>query len=509
MKQRTGIFLWLIIFLMNAQASPAKTCLPFRVGNPAGNYIIPGAKGQIIYRRINGKQLALDSYSQSSGNHRPAVIIIHGGGYNSGSRAAFTGQFQELLTKAGFNWLAVDYRLTNKAEAADDIATAVKFIRCHASEFRIDPKQILLLGEDIGAEIALSVASDKSNQIRTIISIGGNFAEPMATPEIPALFIHGTSDNEMPISRIEAMAKSQSTYEFLPVEGGIHRAENWRPEQWKYKIKLTEWLKRQANFSPGNATPLKIYSALHLKYIQHQATKDFSPAVIIFHGGGWEAGDKLTYVTPLFEPLTRAGFTWFSFDYRLTPAVNHPAQIDDAITAVNFIKTNAHRLKIDPDKIFIIGESASGQMVSLLAADPALKLAGVISMYGVYDFEAMAKEITPRSIPTRLFGITKLDDEARKTLRQYSPLHNVHQEMPPILLICGTKDGLFPQHQAYLQKLKEHHVAVESILVDGAPHGMENWEGHPNWMGYKLQITNWISKISEGKDAREKRGTVR
>ena len=517
MKQRTGIFLWLIILLVNAQALPAKNCLPFRVGNPAGNYIIPGTKGQIIYRRINGAKLALDSYSQPAGNHRPAVIIIHGGNYNSGSRFAFTGQFQELLTKAGFNWFAVDYRLTNKADAADDIATAVQFIRCHAAKFRIDPRYILLLGEDVGAEIALNVATKNSNNIRSIISIGGKFSEPIPTPEIPTLFIHGTSDIEMPIAHIQAIAKSQYHHEFVPVEGGIHRAENWRPEQWGYKTKLREWMRYQVNLGHGVLHPLADVGRWkhgniapnHLEYIHYKSSKkSLSPAVIIFHGGGWEAGDKITYITPLFEPLARAGFTWFSFDYRLTPEVNHQAQIDDAFTAVNFIKTNAHRLKIDPNKIFILGESASGQMVSLLASDPTVKLAGVISMYGVYDFEAMAKDITPRSIPTRLFGITKLDDEARKTLRQYSPLHNVHREMPPMLLICGTNDGLFPQHQAYLQKLKEHYVAVESINVDGAPHGMENWEGHPNWMDYKKQITNWIKKNAEKKIVRlDKRKT--
>ena len=361
-----------------------------------------------------------------------------------------------------------------------------------------------MLGEDVGAEIALSVASNKSNQIQSIISVGGKFSEPFIAPNVSALFIHGTADNELPVSRIEEICKSNSNYEIYPVEGGIHRAENWRPEQWKYKNKLTEWMKHQATFSSGSTTSIKLYSAQHLKYIEHISKKSLSPAVIIFHGGGWEAGDKLTYVTPLFEQLSRAGFTWFSFDYRLTPEVNHQAQIDDFYTAVNFITLNAKSLKVDPSKIFILGESASGQMVSLLASDPTLKLAGVISMYGVYDFEAMTKEITPRSIPTRLFGITKLDDEAHKTLRQYSPLHNVHQEMPPMLLICGTKDGLFPQHQAYLQKLKDNHVAVESILIDGAPHGMENWEGHPNWMNYKLQITNWISKISAKKIIREK-----
>ena len=45
------------------------------------------------------------------------------------------------------------------------------------------------------------------------------------------------------------------------------------------------------------------------------------PAVIVAHGGGWEAGDKVTYITPMLEPLARAGLAWFSIDYRLTPAV--------------------------------------------------------------------------------------------------------------------------------------------------------------------------------------------
>lgn len=505
MKQRTGIFLWLIIFLMNAPASSAKTCLPFRVGNPLGNYIIPGSKGQIIYHRVNGNPLALDSYSQPTGNHRPAVIIIHGGGYHSGSRSAFIGQFQELLTRAGFNWFAVDYRLTNKTAAVEDIEAALQFIRCHATTFKIDPRQILLLGEDVGAEIALTVANNKSNQIHSVVSVGGQFTEPIATPQIPTLFIHGTADNELPISRIEAVAKSQISYGLFPVEGGIHRPENWRPEQWKYKTTLVEWMKRQVNLPSENISFSKTFlqknlSAAHLKFDFYSSRKKgLSPAVIIFHGGGWEAGDKVTYATPLFEPLARAGFTWFSFDYRLTPAVSHQAQIDDVHTAVNFIRNNAKQFSINPNKIFLLGESASGQMVSLLAADPTLKLAGVISMYGVYDFEAMAKEITPRSIPTRLFGITKLNDAARKTLRKFSPLHNVHREMPPMLLICGTRDGLFPQHQAYLNKLKEHQINVTSILVDGAPHGMENWEGHSNWMDYKLQLTNWITTIANQK----------
>ncbi len=48
------------------------------------------------------------------------------------------------------------------------------------------------------------------------------------------------------------------------------------------------------------------------------------PTAILVHGGGWEAGDKQTYITYIFEPLSEAGFAWFSIDYRLAP--EHPGR---------------------------------------------------------------------------------------------------------------------------------------------------------------------------------------
>ena len=47
------------------------------------------------------------------------------------------------------------------------------------------------------------------------------------------------------------------------------------------------------------------------------------------HGGGWEGGDKQTYITYIFEPLSQAGFAWFSIDYRLAPKHPFPAAVDD------------------------------------------------------------------------------------------------------------------------------------------------------------------------------------
>ena len=125
---------------------------------------------------INGEALALDAYVQQTGDRRPAVVVVHGGNWDTGSRVAFTGQFLELLTKAGYNWFSVDYRLNGLArftEAVDDVRAAVEFVRCHATEFRIDPDNVALLGEDAGGHLALSLGAEAPAGVRAVVSIGG------------------------------------------------------------------------------------------------------------------------------------------------------------------------------------------------------------------------------------------------------------------------------------------------------------------------------------------------
>ena len=146
------------------------------------------------------------------------------------------------------------------------------------------------------------------------------------------------------------------------------------------------------------------------------------PAVVLVHGGGWEAGDKVTYLTPLLRPLSKAGFAWFSINYRLTPAVGHPEQLEDLRSAIRFVHRNARRFRIDPRRIAILGESAGGQMVSLVATERMPEVAAVVSFYGVYDLLPMAARLGPRSIPTRLLGVTTLDEEGRQRLASHSPL---------------------------------------------------------------------------------------
>ena len=552
-------------FLLACALAPisarAGECLPINVRNPEGNYIVPGVMGDIVYRRVNGEELALDAYVQKHGRKRPAVIVVHGGGWESGSRVAFVGQFLEMLTRAGYNWFSVDYRLggiQNYKDALDDLRAATDFIRCNAKRFRIDPDNIALFGEDAGAHLAAMLLTEKPAGVKAAVLIGGFYdlreipnlesripnseffaeASPIThvSPGAPsAMIVHGAADREAPPGQAarfcDSMRQSGGHCQYLEVDGAIHRAENWTPRQWGYKDAALSWLGGRLNLRFPAHVP---YSSNLKKGVTFDALRRLNldayipkgpgpfPAVIIAHGGGWEAGDKVTYVTPLFEPLAKAGFAWFSINYRLTPRYRHQDQIQDLREAIRFVRANEKTFRVDPNRIAVIGESASGQMAALLATridkrsggqgrrrtalegvfdgDQNAEFAAAVSFYGVYDFEAMTGEITPRSIPSRLFGIAVLDKEARATLRRYSPLHNARKNMAPLLLVCGTKDGLLAQHNAFANELDKAGADFDAVTIEGAPHGMENWEGRPEWMDYKTKLVEWLkSKLAPRK----------
>jgi acetyl esterase len=529
-------------------------CLPLTVTNPEGNYIVPGARGGVVYRRVDGQELRLDFWAPSASPHRrpggdgspprPVVMVVHGGGFTAGSRVSFVGQFLEMLSAAGYPWISIDYRLggpSRAADAVDDLDTAVTFARCHARGLGIDPDRIVLLGEDAGAALAVRAAARRPAGVAGVILIGGLYSgvpppagrrspEPAAAPRF--LVVHGTADTEAPIREAEAWCATsvaaEAHCELLRVEGASHRAENWWPVQWGYKTRVVGWLNGVAPVPPYDPPQLPaiervdtLPAGLHkrIPYAQQrEGTREPAPphsrsapsvrmldawlpadrsrpvpAVVLLHGGGWEAGDRVTYITPLFAPLAEAGLAWFSVDYRLTPAVRHPRQLEDLRAAVAFIRRHARQFGIDPDRVVLVGESASAQMVTLFAAEDR-SLAGVVSFYGVYDFVPMVTDAGPRSLAARLFGRTVLDDDTRRILREYSPLHRAARGMPPILLIHGTGERLWDQGVRMAERLRALGVPHDLVRLEGAPHGLENWEGRPEWQFYKARLVSWIQE---------------
>jgi acetyl esterase/lipase len=66
--------------------------------------------------------------------------------------------------------------------------------------------------------------------------------------------------------------------------------------------------------------------------------------------------------------------------------------------------------------------------------------------------------------------------------------------MAPILLIHGTSERLWEQGVRMAARLAEIGVEHELVRLDGAPHGMENWEGHTEWQFYKRHLVSWIER---------------
>jgi alpha-L-fucosidase 2 len=325
---------------------------------------------------------------------------------------------------------------------------------------------------------------------------------------LPVLVVHGSADTETPLDQAQRYCRDvdngDGRCQLVEVKGAGHRSENWWPSQWSYKRELTAWLSALApvprdTHRQYEGTPLLkgiVYDTsrqLKLDAFIPRAARPV-PAVIVVHGGGWEAGDKVTYVTPLFEPLARAGLAWFSIDYRLTPAATHEEQLADLREAIRFVRASHARFNIDPARLVLVGESASGQMVTQIATEDA-SLAGVVSFYGVYDFPSMVTDTSPRSLLVRLFRRSTLDDESRALLRRYSPLYQAHKNMPPLLLVNGTGERLWAQGQAFAQRLTDVGARHEVIALDGAPHGLENWEGRAEWTTYKGQVINWMRRV--------------
>jgi acetyl esterase/lipase len=156
----------------------------------------------------------------------------------------------------------------------------------------------------------------------------------------------------------------------------------------------------------------------------------------------------------------------------------------------------------------MLGESASGQMVAHLASeacpgqphapDPVdrepCEVAAAVSFYGVYDFLPMVKDASPRSLLARLFDHRTYDEEGRRLLRRYSPLYHARRDMPPLLLLNGTDEFLWDQAVDYAAALEEAGADYELYRLDGAGHGMQTWEGRPEWAGYEEKLVSWLEE---------------
>ena len=124
---------------------------------PAGNYARVNA---VPYAQGKWAPLLADMYLPETSGLRPAIVFIHGGGWTGGSRTGWDVLI-EPFAQHGYVGMAIDYDLSPAVKfpvALEECKEAVRWLRAHASEYRIDPERIAVAGGSAGGELAALVA---------------------------------------------------------------------------------------------------------------------------------------------------------------------------------------------------------------------------------------------------------------------------------------------------------------------------------------------------------------
>lgn len=175
------------------------------------------------------------------------------------------------------------------------------------------------------------------------------------------------------------------------------------------------------------------------------------PVVLVIHGGAWRTGDR-EQLARLNQHLAAKRYAVAAIDYRLTPQHPHPAAVEDVRAAIGFLKENAERLGINPQRIVLLGRSAGGHLALLTAytmRDRAIR--GVIAFYAPTDLRwNWEHPADPRVIDTHAVlrdFIGGSLDEVGKQYDSASPLWHT-ASAPPTLLLHGGRDPLVAPRNA-------------------------------------------------------------
>ncbi len=205
---------------------------------------------------------------------------------------------------------------------------------------------------------------------------------------------------------------------------------------------------------------------------------DERPAVVFFFGGGWENGTIKQFETQA-DHLASRGMVAARADYRVKSrqGVSPDKCVEDAKSAVRWLRANAAKLGIDPDRIVAAGGSAGGHIAACTALTEGLEAEGedrtissrpnaLVLFNPVLRFDGVP----------RLMGRIGDDERLGKAL---SPTLHVTKDTPPTLVLFGTADRLKPQGDEFVRRAEEAGFRAEVFTAEGEPHGFFN---RPPWL---------------------------
>lgn len=257
---------------------------------------------------------------------------------------------------------------------------------------------------------------------------------------------------------------------------------------------------------PARAQTIEVEVRRGLEYVVHDGVRLAGdlyvpkaegryPAIIAIHGGGWQLGSPQGY--QYWGPyLAQRGIIVYAISYRFSKPgqKSFPEAVHDVRAAVQFLRGRAAELRIDAERIGLMGDSAGGQLAALVAlagdhpnfanaykddpfANVSTKVKVAVPIYGVFDMYAQWKHdqrTRPRDHITEQFlGASAIDD--KRVYFDASPLSYVSAKnnSTSFLVVWGTIDDIVDkttQSEAFLEAIKQARHFVRPVPVAGAPH---------------------------------------
>jgi acetyl esterase/lipase len=232
------------------------------------------------------------------------------------------------------------------------------------------------------------------------------------------------------------------------------------------------------------------------------------PAMLFIHGGGWRGGSKDNVPQWLLEAVRSGWMSVIAVEYRFTDVEPHPAQTNDCLRAVQFVRENATNWNIDHQRIGVTGGSAGGHLSLYIALhddiadkesdDPvkrqSSRVACAVSFAGPTDWSLLSQIEHKHPAYRQLLGYApgtaaeKMDAAAKIDV---SPISFATQDDPPVMQIHGDKDDVVPLRHAENLTKRLHALGVTSelVIIKDGNHGVAGAAPHVS-----TQATEFVRK---------------
>ena len=230
-------------------------------------------------------------------------------------------------------------------------------------------------------------------------------------------------------------------------------------------------------------------------YLPKKPASEKIPCIVVIHGGGWRMGDKTKFAAQAAY-LADQGFAAACIGYRLLPEVTFPAPVVDCKAAVRWVRANAAKHGIDPDRIGATGGSAGGHLTAMLASSH--KVAALEGEGGNPGVSSRIQAAVAMAAPGDMSVYAQRTGTNAELAALISPMTHIDKDAAPMLLLHSTDDRTVSpsQSEAMLAKYKALGLTSDLIKIEKGGHAFWN---SPQWFGDVMEKTAAFFKAHLGK----------